>query len=126
MLPDDVKTIVNRFVDEPWNQGKVDVIDELCDPDYTVRYGTDREPLGGRDFIKNAILENRAKIPDFQAKVTEMIIEGDRVAYEWMMSGTEDGAEFLNVGMTILHFRGGKIIDDRFIEDHVKAAQTTP
>jgi ketosteroid isomerase-like protein len=121
MSVNEIKAMVKRFVDEPWNKGHVDIIDELCSPKYTVRYGTQSKAAGGRDFIKKAIVAARAESPDFKATVKEIIVEGNRVAYEWEMSGTDkQGKLKTNIGITILKIRDGKIVEDRFISGEVK------
>ena len=123
MSVEEIKALVMRFVDEPWNKGNVDSIDELCDPEYTVRYAPDNW-VGGREDIKKAALDARMKSTDFMATVTEIIVEGDRVAYEWIMAGTEDGKYKKTFGITILRLKNGKIIEDRFIADDVRAGET--
>jgi hypothetical protein len=32
-----VATLVRRFVDEAWNQRRLEVLDEILTPDYTIR-----------------------------------------------------------------------------------------
>lgn len=113
-----IKTLVMRFLDEPWNKGNVDVIDELCAPEYTLRFMGDKK-VGGREDLKKAALESR-KAPDFCATLDEMIVEKDRVAYQWTMSCTVNGTFTKSVGMTFLRFKNGKIIEDRFVAVDVK------
>lgn len=121
----DMRSLVWRFVDEPWNKGNLDVIDELCSPEYTVRYGTESKNIGGREGIKKAILDTRTGSPDFHATVKEIIVEGNRVAYEWEMSGTDkQGKHTTNIGITILKIKNGKIVEDHFIADEVKQDQS--
>ena len=42
----DSKNLVRRMYEEAWNQGKLDVIDELCAPEYVGvgPYGDERGP----------------------------------------------------------------------------------
>ena len=121
MSVNEIKAMVRRFVDEPWNKGNVNIIDELCSPKYTVRYGTASKAAGGRDFIKKAIVNARAEEPDLKATVKEIIVEGNRVAFEWEMSGTDkQGKLKTNIGITILKLRKGKIVEDHFLSGVVK------
>ncbi|MBK8024233.1 MAG: ester cyclase [Chloroflexi bacterium] len=102
---------------------------EVCAPDY----------LLGQDFtldqLKQAVADYRAAMPDFQVTLGDMIAEGDKVAYRWTMTGTHlgeyrgvapTGRKLHATGITILHFRGGKIVRDEFeshspsFEDQVK------
>jgi ketosteroid isomerase-like protein len=115
MLVDEIKSVVKRFVDEPWNKGNVDIIDELCAPDYTVTELVSKWK-GGRKDLKDAIIKNRATSPNFHAEVGEIIVEGNRVAYLWTMTGTnEQGKSETNVGITLLRLEKGKIVEDRFV-----------
>lgn len=123
MSAEEIKAMVRRFVDEPWNKGNVAVIDELCAPNYTVRFLPESEK-GGREDLKQAILKARASSPDFHAEVDEIIVEGDRVAYLWTMCNTsEQGKDETIVGFTFLRFAGGKIVEDRFVSADVKPEQ---
>jgi hypothetical protein len=36
MSLEEIKAIIRRRVDEPWNKGDVDVIDELCAPECAI------------------------------------------------------------------------------------------
>lgn len=118
MSTDEIKALVMRFLDEPWNKGNVDAIDELCAPEYTLRYMPEQW-VGGREDLKKGVLDSR-KVADFYAAMDEMIVEGDRVAYQWTMSRTVDGKLTKSVGITILRFKDGKIVEDRFISGDVK------
>ena len=119
MSVDEIKTMVRRFVDEPWNLGNFDSIDELCAPEYTVRYDTE-QTKAGREDIKDSIRKARANSPDFHAEVNEIIVEGDRVAYHWTMTGTNEQGKFeTTVGITLLRLENGKIIEDRFLSGNI-------
>jgi hypothetical protein len=119
MLNIEIKTMVKRFVDEPWNLGNLDVIDELCAPEYTVRYYTE-QTKGGREDLKEGIRKARATSPDLHAVVNEIIAEGDRVAYHWTMTGTNEQGKFeTTVGITLLRLENGKIVEDRYLSGNI-------
>jgi predicted ester cyclase len=111
------KALVQRYVAEPWNKGKVDALDELCGPNFQL------EGLGGVDAFKAAILDFRRSFPDLTFTVEEIIAEGDKVAYRWSSKGTHQG-EFAGIaptgkvvtatGITIIRIIDGKVVDDRF------------
>ena len=114
MSVDEIKSMVMRFVDEPWNKGNLDVIDELCAPDYTVTSLASKWK-GGREDLKDAIRKTRT-YPDFNAEVDEIIIEGNRVAYLWNMTGTNEKGKFETyIGITLLRLEEGKIVEDRYV-----------
>ena len=114
---DEMKSITRRFAIEPWSHGNLDVLDELCAPNYVLGESNSLED------IKNAIQTYRKAIPDLKVRIGEMIAEGDRVAYTWTMQGTHQG-EFAGIaptgkpatmtGITIVRFANGKIVHDQF------------
>ncbi len=124
MSVEEIKALVRSFVHEPWNKGNVEIIDELCSPGYRLHYGTENK-VSSRDDLKQAVLNARSSSRDFKATVEEIIVEGERVAYEWKMSRTdEQGKDKTTVGITILRISGGKIVEDRFLADDVKPDET--
>jgi ketosteroid isomerase-like protein len=119
MSADEIKSIVKRFFDEPWNKGNVDIIDELCAPEYTVTYLATKWN-GGREGLKDAIRNSRAASPNFHGEVDEIIVEGNRAAYQWTMTEiNEQGKLVTVVGMTFLRFEKGKIVEDRFVNETI-------
>ena len=113
MSADEIKSIVKRFVDEPWNKGNVDIIDELCAPEYTVT-SIASIGKGGREGLKDGIRNYRAASPNLHAEVDVMIVEGNRAAYQWTMTEINEQGKFVTmVGITILRFEKGKIVEDR-------------
>jgi predicted ester cyclase len=111
------KAFVQRYVEEPWNKGNVDVLDELCGPGFHL------EGLGGVEAFKAAILGFRQSFPDLHFTVEEMIAEGDKVAYRWTARGTHQGEyegiaptgkPITSTGITIIRIVDGKVLEDRF------------
>jgi steroid delta-isomerase-like uncharacterized protein len=82
------RALVQRFVDEFWSGGKLDVADELMTPDAVIL-----EPVAGTpDDLKHVATAIRTAFPDWHATVEEIIVEGDRVAERWTGRGTHLGA----------------------------------
>ena len=113
------KAFVQRYVEEPWNKGNLDVLDELCDPNFDLRGG-------GVEAFKAVITDFRKSFPDLHFTVEEIIAEGDKVAYRWTARGTHQGAydgiaptgkTITPTGITIL-----RIVDGKVVENH---AETT-
>jgi predicted ester cyclase len=114
---DSMKVMTRRFAEEPWGNGNLSVLDEVCASNYVI--GED----GNLQNLKDAILAFRRAMPDLKCSISEMIAEGDMVAYRWTMHGTHQG-EYQGIvptgkpvtfdGITIVRFANGKIIDDQF------------
>ena len=111
------KAVVRRMIEEAWNNGNLDMLDEICAPDYVL------VGQGGVADLRAGIAATRDGFPDWQTTIADMVAEGDRVAFRWTMRGTHQG-EFGGIastgkpaqftGITIVRFAGGKIVEDRF------------
>jgi predicted ester cyclase len=117
MSVEENKRVARRMTEEPWNQGNVDALDEICDPAYRLN------DSDGIAELKQAIREFRSGFPDIKMTIEELIAEGDAVVSRWSVRGTHlgeyqgvaaTGKEVRGSGITIFHFRKGKIIEDRF------------
>jgi len=108
------KTIVRRLVDEVFNGGRLEVIDELYTPELAAA-------------AKRWITPFRASFPDVQMEIVELIAEGDKVVGRFTCSATHLGAwlgqaptgrRFERVAeVWIIRFRDGKIVHVWSLED---------
>jgi predicted ester cyclase len=103
------KTIVRRLVDEVFNGGRLEVIDELA------------------GAARRWIAPFRASFPDVHMELVELIAEGDKVVGRFTCSATHLG-EWLGQAPTgrrfervkevwILRFRDGRIVHVWLLED---------
>jgi steroid delta-isomerase-like uncharacterized protein len=91
------KMLVQRFIEEVWNQGRFTLIDELIASDHLDHQpGTDANgPEGERQYV--AML--RAAFPDIHFTVEDQIAEGDKVVTRWTARATHTG-EFQGLAPT--------------------------
>lgn len=97
-MPDtnDNKAVIRRIFDEVINHGKIEVVDDLFDPEFqtTVPQGVlDRE--GFKEYVRTW----RIGFPDVHCQVEDLIAEGDQVAWSVPASGTHTG-EFMGIPPT--------------------------
>jgi predicted ester cyclase len=86
---EDNKALVRRAY-EGFNDGDIDVLDEVFAPGYTAHFpGT--EPVVGRDSAKELVGAFMAAFPDLQFTIEDQIAEGDRCATRWSARGTHNG-----------------------------------
>jgi steroid delta-isomerase-like uncharacterized protein len=89
----DYKAMAERWYGEVMNEGKTEVIDELCSPDLV-----DNDPFPGTSpdvaGLKDFVTQIRTAFPDIQMTVDDMVLEGDRLAIRSTMRGTQEG-EFM-------------------------------
>jgi predicted ester cyclase len=113
------KAVYRRFIEEGFNQGKLDTLDELLAPtyrDYDAPPGTPPGPAG----IKQIVTLFRIAFPDLQITVDEQAAEGDLVTSRLTMRGTQHG-ELFGVpptgkavamgGLTMIRMADGKLIE---------------
>lgn len=76
----------SRVIEEGFNRGNLDVIDEVCREDFV-----DHDPLMGdsdKEGIKQSIAAYREAFPDLEITIEEVFAAGDRVVMRWTGNGT--------------------------------------
>jgi steroid delta-isomerase-like uncharacterized protein len=91
----DYKQMAERWYEEVMSEGKIEVIDELCSPDYIEN---DPLPGTGADLagLKEGVTQIRAAFPDIQASADDIIVEGDRLAVRSTLRATHEG-DFIGI-----------------------------
>lgn len=85
------KAMVRRLYEEGFNQGNLDVLDELVAPDVVTHDPIILDAPTGPDSLRGGIEMIRKAFPDFHVEVLDLVAEGDRVASFVLMSGTNTG-----------------------------------
>ena len=114
------KASFRRYLEEAWNQGNLEVVDEIFD-----RY-VSHQPDGsvlerGPEDVKRFVGEFRSAFPDLRLSSEEQIAEGDRVVSHGTIRGTHQG-EFRGMaptgeemeipGMAVFRFSSeGKVVE---------------
>jgi predicted ester cyclase len=87
---------IRRMFDEVINEGRIELVDELFDPDF--RSATPQGELD-REGFKGYVTGWRAGFPDIRCEVSEVIESGDRIAWAVTAVGTHTG-EFMGIPPT--------------------------
>jgi steroid delta-isomerase-like uncharacterized protein len=122
---DDPKPLINRFVDELWNERRLDVADAIFAQDcvtHQLRSGVPAAAVPrGPEAIKQHIAGWIASFPDLRFTIEQMVSEGDRVVMQLRVEGTQQGAwlgipasgKKIQIRMFTVHrVEGGKIVED--------------
>jgi steroid delta-isomerase-like uncharacterized protein len=114
------KQLCRRFIEEVWNQQKLDLINELFAPDY-VRHDPSAPDLGNGPAGERRLIEYYlAAFPDTRFTIHDLIAEDDRVAIRWSVQGTHrgelegilpTGRRVSVTGTTTCRIAGGKIVE---------------
>lgn len=115
----DNKQVMRRLVDEVWNQGKLEVINELFDKNYK-----GHDPLLGeltRDGFREAMKGYRSAFPDLKFEITAILADGNYVCTRWVGKGTHRGAlgdlqptgkSATVTGIDFAELRDGRVVAD--------------
>ncbi len=87
-------TVVGRYIDECWNRGRIDLVDELVDADFIDHLPFETQLPDGITGLKSMIETVRLGFSDFRIDVEDMIAEDDRVVTRFLVKGTHDGPFF--------------------------------
>jgi steroid delta-isomerase-like uncharacterized protein len=130
-MSEENKALVRRIVDEAWNQGKLEVVDEAFASDYREHNPRPGQELGIEGY-KGGVLMMRAAFPDLVLDVHDVIAEDDRIALLYTLRGTHDG-ELMGIpasgqrvssdGMVFARFEDGKVAERWGVQDMLTLLQ---
>ena len=92
------KAVSRRLVEEAFNQGNYDVIEELIVPTF-VNHDPATGDVTGYDGLRQSIDGYRSAFPDLKITIEEQLAEGDLVATRWTAKGTHKG-ELMGIAPT--------------------------
>jgi steroid delta-isomerase-like uncharacterized protein len=90
-MSEDNKAIARRFVEEAWNGGNVDVVEELFTEDHVNHDPAQPGAPGGHEGVRAFIEQYRSAFPDSHITIEDEIAEGDLVVLRWRAQGTHQG-----------------------------------
>jgi steroid delta-isomerase-like uncharacterized protein len=119
MTPDERKQTLRRVIDEVYNKGNVDAMDEVFAPHCS--FHDPSFPVEGVAGTKQFVRELRAAQPDFHCDVQDILVDGDRTAARWTMGGTDrnefrgmppTGKSYVVTGTTFNQWEGDRIVEE--------------
>ena len=113
-------------VAQAWNEGKVEIVDEVFAPNYASHpLWPNPVPFGptdasDRDQIKHSIKAFREQFPDLDVTLDETLEAGDKVVTRWTFRGTErNGKKVSWTSIVISRLAGGRVVEDWFLWDRL-------
>jgi predicted ester cyclase len=117
-MSEDNKARVRRIIEEVYNRGDLDLVDEVAAADLVIHSGP--QDIRGREGAKQYVAALRAGFPDLRFTIEDQVAEGDMVVTRWSARGTHRG-EFQGVTATDREVRlagtdidrivGGKVVE---------------
>lgn len=124
MSTEENKALLRRAWDEVYGHGRVDSIEELVSDD-VIAHEPDGE-VRGIEELKRYLAAYLAAFPDTSVTVEDVVAEADKVVSRYTVRGTHLGAtqeygpatgkQVAIEGITLYHFRDGKLAEmwDRY------------
>lgn len=122
MSPSENKDAVVRLIEEVWNKGHLQIVDQLIAPQYKVIHDPgdpwERQTLDLATY-KNRVKMSRDVLPDQKFAIEDLVSEDNKVAVSWKFTGTQKGdlsglpatnKKVSISGLTIYYFSHGKMI----------------
>jgi predicted ester cyclase len=106
------KQKVRLFVEAVWNEGRLELIDELVGDDYVGRVQNGGERVLGPEGVRRFVSSRRSAHPDLHVKIEDQVAEDDRVATRWLVTtGVAAGHVQGCAGISIIRLLAGKQVD---------------
>jgi predicted ester cyclase len=104
------KRKVRLFVEAVWNDGRLELIDELVAHDYVGRIPGAGSAVLGPEGVRRHVSSRRRAHPDLHVRIEDQIAEEDRVATRWHATVTAAGRPRCG-GISIVRLLAGKLVD---------------
>lgn len=124
--PETSKRVAARNVDEVWNEGRPELIDELFADDF-VWHSNDGPPMD-REAWRQFVGVYMNAFPDVHFTTKTVIAEGDLVLHDWRVTGTQTG-ELMGIpatgraidigGASIYRVHDGRMVEGWSLYDRV-------
>lgn len=117
----DLLAIVRRGYDEAWNQGRLEVLDELLSPDFVAHDPTAPTGEVQRDAVRDLLQQLRSAFPDLHREACDAVAQGDKIAVRWEVTGTHrgpfaglppTGRRVRTTGLTLYRIADGQIAEE--------------
>lgn len=122
------RSVGKRYFDEVWNQGRVEVLDELLAPEYVNHTPSTPNPPRGPEGLKPIVQALRRAFPDLHYEIQDIVATGGTVVMRVKMTGTHRGDLFglpatgrrISVDqINIEHIRDGRIVEHWRVTDEL-------
>jgi steroid delta-isomerase-like uncharacterized protein len=113
------KSCVRRFYEEVWNNGHLEVVEEVAAPE-CIRHDPSGPMRSGPAGFQQTATMLRTAFPDLQLSIDLMVAEADMVVARWTIRGTQQGPlgpipptgkRVAFAGVNIFRLASGKIIE---------------
>lgn len=114
------KQLVRRAVEQVWNGGNLDAVDEFVASDFVIHAATPEKEVHGPEGTRQYFTMLRQAFPDLHFTIEDQVAAGDRVVTRWTATGTHNGvfqgipptgARAATSGIDIDRIANGKVVE---------------
>lgn len=109
------KRKVALFVEAVWNEGRLELIDDLIAADYVGRLSSLEADVLGPEGVRRLVSGRREALPGLYIKIDDQIAEQDLVVARWRaVAGTHlatSGSKHCCSGISVIRMLAGKQVD---------------
>lgn len=91
MMTQGPEVLVRRLIEEGFNEGNLNVADELISRDFVEHQNFGPNHAPGAEGVKAVIASLRRAFPDFHLAIDDVAVDGDTVWLRMIGTGTNDG-----------------------------------
>jgi steroid delta-isomerase-like uncharacterized protein len=117
------KALSRRLLEEAFNAGNIDVLDELVTTDVVNHDAALPEAMIGPEAAKASIRGYRTAFPDLRITIEEQIADDQGVATRWSAKGTHEG-ELMGMAPTGKQATVTGITIDRIVDGRIAESWT--
>lgn len=121
-MTEELKARFLRVVDDAWNNGNLEALDELHADRYVEHLIPSAPDIDGLDAFRQLVAHTRTAYPDFHITIHEMVVEDDKMAARWTWTGTHSAQTPIHTipptgkhvtvnGFHFFHTQQGKLIE---------------
>ena len=89
MARDEVQAVIERFIEEIWNQGNLDAVSSLISPE--IVYHEPMQTIRGIEPYRQFVETFRTTFPNAHFTWEDLVIDGDRAAFRWVLQAAHEG-----------------------------------
>jgi predicted SnoaL-like aldol condensation-catalyzing enzyme len=110
------KLKVRLFVEAVWNEGRLDLIDELVAADYIGHFPCSGTAVAGPEGVSRLVSDHRRADPGLYVKIMDQIAEDDRVVTCWQATTAAPGTRGAGrtasyTGISVVRLLAGRQVD---------------
>lgn len=124
------ETVARRLIEEGFNEGRMDVVEELTAPDMVEHQNFGPNHAPGAEGAKAVVASLKRAFSDFRLEIEDVAVDGENVWLRMSATGTNDGPFMGNppTGRSmrtpvfdVIRVRDGKMVEHWGVPDRLGA-----